>query len=327
MTPEPGVAAINSSLSKFGANLERLAKLDRLSVAPTLNCYEAITGIHKSLQKLYDYEFNQVKERFSRKRKRHINDDDQIEREVLCKKSGRPTMHASRTVGLKVDYWMRQRLVGREEEDIGTQNEKEDKHQKGPRGHHLWSMVIECESSPAELYRSIRVSDQWISDKVEADPNDVFSTSAGSSIDWQDPPPTLVDSSRGESIESGIGNAPNVRFVAKLQPPVVVPLQVAYEIYSSVEASLNQESLTLLDELLLPRGSNEAPAMDGETRQISNQKSVQVYNKTIISTASHHYSTYILKQDYGRVIDEIPFYHPRQLIAILPVGRVLYSNV
>ncbi|KAI9830809.1 MAG: hypothetical protein M1838_005778 [Thelocarpon superellum] len=126
-----------------------------------------------------------------------------------------------------------------------------------------------------------------------------------------------VDSGAGS-----IGKLPDVRFIARLEPPVVVPLPVAYELYASVGIEIPQESLraTTFDDLLL-QGYGTSAA-EGDIRAIHQRRALTVPNEhDDLAVREHEYTLYVEKQDYGRVIEEIPFAHPRQLIAVLPILR------
>jgi len=321
-------------LDPFADNLERLARLDKLS-SEGANCFEVVAGIYASLRTVFEFEKRKVKEGRTNR-----VEEDAVEREVLCKRSGRPKMHARRRVGLSLEYWMeRRRVQGRKRKaedmdvDMDADKEPEQKAEEGedeePK---IWSAVIECGSSPAELYPSTRVTDNWISTEVEKlNENRDESFPTGSPIlDWLDPPPTLTPSTFQADlmvVDTGIapdGKPPDVRFVARLEPPVVVPLQTAVEIFGSVGVTIPQESIrpTTFEELLLPTTNLESSISQTEDRQLVIDKTITTYDKDGSATERKHRNTlYTQKQEFGRLIEEIPFSHPRQLITILPTLR------
>ncbi|KAL1642896.1 hypothetical protein SLS58_005137 [Diplodia intermedia] len=334
LVPAPGEASINLSLDRFAKNLEKLARLDHLSIfkegKPEVSCFEAIAGVYNSLQKLFEHE---------RKAAMHLFDvskphaHERATREVLCKKSGRPRMNANSAVGLSLEYWMERRLVfqktaGNEDTSMDIDDEGDQYDESANR---IFSLTIECESSPAQLYPSIRVSDAWISDVVEkpSDPNDLFGSPT---IDWLDPPPTYAGGSEAAQNDpmaldgNSIGKLPNVRFVAKLNPPLVVPLNTAQNILTSVNVQMNQESLkwsTSLEALVLKPDDEPTTGLTTEfTKEYHNVRNVFVVDKNGKEQDKRHEATlYVNKAEVACVLDEIPFDHPRQLIQILPVLR------
>lgn len=311
-------------LDNFVGNLERLARMDRLS-GGGVSCFDAVDGIYGSLRRIYDWEIGKL-----RKEKSAEIDEVVLEREVMCKNSGRPKVHTNGRVGLSLQYWMHRRLVPgakskAEEVDVddGAMNEVEEE----PK---IWSAVIECEASPAELYPSIRVSNEWVSDSIEKPSSEPqpFSVSSHSSLGWQEPPPTLTSHDPQENamnIDSAslpLSKPPDVRFVAKFEPPVVVPLQTAIEIHNSVNAPLATESYqaTTYESLLFGDPTAAQTTLTPKTRTAEN--TITSYDSAgNPSTHNHAYTFFIQNPTYARTIYDIPFSHPRQLIAILPILR------
>ncbi|KAK7734609.1 hypothetical protein SLS57_000306 [Botryosphaeria dothidea] len=337
LSPAPGKASINLSLDRFAKNLEKLARLDHLSIfkdsKPEVSCFEAIAGVYNSLQKLFEHEKKAAMHLFDVS-KPYVH--EKAAREVLCKKSGRPRMNVNSAVGLSLEYWMERRLVFQKPQkkdasgnDTGMDIDDENDYDES--GNRIFSLTIECESSPAQLYPSIRVSDAWVSDAVEkpSDPNDLFGSPA---IDWLDPPATYSGGSEtaqndpmaldGNSIEK----LPNVRFVAKLNPPLVVPLNTAQNILASVNVQMNQESLkwsTSLEALVLKPDEEAATGLATDiTKEYHNVRNVFVVDKDGREQDRRHETTlYVNKAEVACILDEIPFDHPRQLVQVLPVLR------
>lgn len=337
LSPAPGKASINLSLDRFAKNLEKLARLDHLSIfkdsKPEVSCFEAIAGVYNSLQKLFEHEKKAAMHLFDVS-KPYVH--EKAAREVLCKKSGRPRMNVNSAVGLSLEYWMERRLVFQKPQkkdasgnDTGMDIDDENDYDES--GNRIFSLTIECESSPAQLYPSIRVSDAWVSDAVEkpSDPNDLFGSPA---IDWLDPPATYSGGSEtaqndpmaldGNSIEK----LPNVRFVAKLNPPLVVPLNTAQNILASVNVQMNQESLkwsTSLEALVLKPDEEAATGLATDiTKEYHNVRNVFVVDKDGREQDRRHETTlYVNKAEVACILDEIPFDHPRQLVQVLPVSE------
>ncbi|KAF2137233.1 uncharacterized protein K452DRAFT_278893 [Aplosporella prunicola CBS 121167] len=337
LSPAPGAASINLSLEKFSKNLERLARLDNLSIfkdgKPEVSCFEAINGVYTSLLKLFEHEKKTAKALFDAS---GSNADEKAAREVLCKKSGRPRMNVNKTVGLSWEYWMERRSVFSKhrkapdaDNDTAMDIDDSDDASSDESADRIYSLTIECESSPAHLYPSIRVSDSWVSDTVEkaSDPNDLFDASI---IDWLDPPPSYsgaTDSAQNDPMAlDGMGKLPNVRFVAKLNPPLVLPANTAQQILASVNAQVNENTVrwvTLDAGILKPEEEAAAAALGPqEPKQYSSVKNVLVVDEDGREHDRRHQNTlFVNKPEFCRVVDEIPFDHPRQITQILPILR------
>ncbi|KAI9758962.1 MAG: glutamate--ammonia ligase [Chaenotheca gracillima] len=362
--PTPGLMtrSLNTSLGPFSEHLERLARLDKLSSPPQFNCFEAIAGMHASLERIFAWEKQKVKEE-----SKGASEDEAVELEVLCKRSGRPRMHAENRIGLSLEYWTQRRLVpppprkrnrdGSIKEDPGhaanaasaqAEDTESDDVDSAPGAKRIWSAVIECEPSPAEFYTSARVSYDWVSPKVVVTPEDeLFDTPSAQQspiLDWQEPAPTFLSDPSGGGTNNddlmglnggGGGKLPDVRFVARLEPPVIVPLPVAYEIYNTVGVQIPQESFraTTFDGLLVGEQKEPSVAGSGEVRHLTRERKLPTASGEKggdePTAREHAYSLYVPKQDYGRAIEEIPFSHPRHLFAILPILRqyVAMSNI
>lgn len=328
-------------LDAFVGNLERLAKMDRLG-GGGLSCFDAVEGVYKCLQRIYAWEMEKSRE------SKGFNDGDEEEckREVMCKSSGRPIMHVAGRVGFALQYWQERRLVPgrkRKAEEMGRDGLEEDNPDSK-----IYSAIIECEASPSELYPSVRVSDSWVSAHIEKPSpldHDPFSLTAASSIDWQEPPSTLLSP---DPLPGAIAldpdpllprKTPNVRFVAHLEPPIIVPLQTAVEIYESVGAPIAHESIQpTIYEALLFADVDQTPTLQPQSQQqqLRQAPKTRTVMETVTSyhpggTPSQHRHKYALftQQAFARRIDHIPFSHPRQLLAVLPLLRqwALMGNI
>lgn len=327
-------------LDAFVGNLERLAKMDRLG-GGGLSCFEAVEGVHRCLQRIYEWEMVKLREGkgFT------SGDEEKCQREVMCKSSGRPIMHVAGRVGLVLQYWQERRLVPgrkRKAEEMTRDGFEDNTDSK------IYSAVIECEASPSDLYPSVRVSDSWVSAQIEMPPrldHDPFSLTPASSIDWQEPPPTLLSP---DPLPGAMAldpdsllprKAPNVRFVAHLEPPVIVPLQTAIEIYESVGAPIAHEQIqpTTYEALLFADVDQTSRPPPQPQQQ---QPGQAPKNRTVLGTATsyhpsgppsrhRHQYTLFTQQAFARTIDHIPFSHPRQLIEALPLLRqwALIGNI
>jgi hypothetical protein len=307
-------------LDNFATNLERLANLDRLNVSSsplTFNCFEAIAGIHSSLQRLYEHEKQAALTLIETKLDRL---DERADRLVMCKMSGRPNLNYRGIVGLGIDYWMHNRhsfddgaKPSRGEDEMDVDSAPTTAHLNGQD---MFTVVIDCESSAPEEYPPARNSDAWISDQIvkPLDPGSTF----GARVDWLDPPPTYLthsgDTTDAMALDTHENKLPSIRFIAKLEPPVEVPLNVAANILDIVNAPQQADDLHYYHTLAL-KWNTQSDKPVAPDQDIVCSKQVE-----IPGGAEHHVTTLRCKPVVvGRVLKTIPFDHPRQLIQILPV--------
>lgn len=309
----PNESPLTKMLDRFAANLERLATLDKLSIIPSLNCHEAIAGIYESLERLHNWEVARLKEQDDMVGK----EDAYIERTAQCTKSGKPIMHTRDRLGLSLDYWQEKRRIS------GKVLRHED-----PK---TWSLLVECAPMHSPLVRSLRVSENWISSDIQkAEPaaEDLIEVGANTPVlDWLEPADTLLPNTDPHKIDTmeGLDQAanqkyPEVMFVAKFDPPVIVPYGLAVQIYNFTSAELDMYQTTTFDGLMFPHGPNDKEL--GESRIIKQRVKVPVLGKDGEKTTRiHSNSLFIEKVDYGRSLTELPFSHPRQLVQTLPSLR------
>ncbi|KAL8801859.1 MAG: hypothetical protein Q9200_006792 [Gallowayella weberi] len=309
-------------LQPFFGNLQRLGTLDRLGTGG-VSCFDALDGVGGALRKVWKIET---------KRRKQGKDQESVEVDVMCKETGKPSMHSGGRLGLALQYWMdRRHLASRkrkaDEMDIDSATEETAAERSS-----IWSAVIECQSSAADLYPSIRVSSDWVSEASEkplTDQQDPFSGTdiCTSLISWQDPPPTFIASEPPTSAAMDTDTnpllqqqkSPDVRFVARLHPPVLVPMQTAVNILSSVGI---QEAMqpTTYDSLLLPKRDG-TPSTSTTERVTERDMSVPAGEHGSVEIKRHQYTLFTDAQSYARNIEEIPFSHPRQIVTLLPVLR------
>jgi hypothetical protein len=347
LKPLPGQSKINVTLERFAGNLEKLLTLDKLS-APSnggVSCYNAIAGVYTSLRKLFEHE---KKMALAVLEANTPHRSHKAEREVLCKKSGRPRLNGGSCLGLSLEYWMDRRYLVSTKKPVQSEKGKEkmdidsDQIDSYPEDHdteknRMYSLTIECESSPSTLYNPIRISNEWISDKIEK-PTDVTDANVTidnilldkPSIDWQDPKPTYLESSASTDetmdLSSAPGRLPNIRFVAKFNPPLVVPLAVHMQLYQNVGIEPRAEDFrpTTFVGLALRPGELD-PGMMGtpeSTHEIRSTRSVLSPSASGTQIdVKRDMCLYLPKIEYSRTLDSLPFSHPKQLIQILPILR------
>ncbi|KAL1886538.1 hypothetical protein Plec18167_000470 [Paecilomyces lecythidis] len=315
-------------LDGFYGNLERLARLDRLS--QEVNCFEATEGLYESLRRIWEEE------------KKHPRWASTYEH--LCKGwIGRPSLHKGRRFGLGLEFWVNQHraLDAKEKkrspdsmvvDQVGGQETNEEPVAEDT----IWSVTIECE----EGYPSLRVSKDWVGSDVltSVDTGDTESTDAQDEtsirlVNWTEPPPTLTSSAAANAdsmaIDSGMlgSQTPNRRFVAKLEPPVDVPILAASDIYRHLGLQLPQEfKMVTYDALLLP--SWTAPPEAGASDDVHRPGGKRL-RKGVVSfdsegkqlNSQHSYAFQAFETVAGRTLRDLPFSHPRQLADIFPILR------
>ncbi|KAH1551474.1 hypothetical protein KXX57_008606 [Aspergillus fumigatus] len=328
--PDDGERGSWKSLAGFHGNLQWLSKHDRLS--QEVNCFEAIEGLYQSLKRVWDEE--QKLPQFSGVY------------EHLCAGSiGRPSLHKGSRLGLSLDYWIHQAKVldakhansPPDAMDIDTPaNRTLDEVAEPQNG--KWFLMIECE----EGYPSLRVSKEWVDSDVltvvNNAANDSSSNEAAASdlavVNWADPPPTLNSGgSDAMALDSNMlgSSALNRRFVARMEPPLDVPILAASDIYRHLGIQLPHEfRMVTYDGLLVPGSSPlsatgavglgaEDVTQPGRKRR---RMSVQGFDQEGNPCTKHHsYTFQAFESVAGRTMRDIPFSHPRQLADVFPILR------
>lgn len=350
LTVPEGAGRINYTLDKFAKNLERIARLDKLEGA-NFNCYEAISGVYTSLKKLYDHEkkaavalLGDGSDEASQDdiRKRELKAD----REVMCRKSGRPRLNARGRIGLTLDYWMDGRFISdasapANAKETGGNPESSVANDEEEDNDGIYSLIIDCDS-PATPYDAIRISKSWLSDtveKVEAVPDDLFGAQQ-SIIDWQDPPESYLASPnepQPDPTAEHVGKLPDIKFVARLDPPLPLPATVALLIKQlMLQAKIDPnpqehegwkhysyDGLVLrpdkLDEAAEWKEMNNSPV--DYLRQTDNQTEVLIRGNRGAEAERIHNVTLWSKPERGKVLEEVSFSHPRQIVELLPTLR------
>lgn len=318
----PGQSPLTKHLDRFAANFETLATLDRLSVIPGLNLFEAIGGIYESLERLYRWELQKVREDPAYSGKT----DEYIANMVMCTRSGRPVMHTRGRVGLSIDYWHEKRLSPFSQKDA-DETAHEEKIER------TWSMLISCAPLKDIAIPPVRVSDKWISTEV-GNVNGPNVLQPGPVIDWLQPDNTILqpsDASKNESNASSLGvdglllgpKFPEVMFKAILDPPLHLPLNVWEEIRQRGGALPSPVFMPhdTLDSLLFPVPP-ENQHDPNEPRNIRVTRSVEVLtapDKLVYRL--HTNRLWIHRAVPGKTLTEIQFSHPQQIITILPFLR------
>lgn len=320
-----GQSPLTKTLDSFAANLERLAALDKLCIVPGLNCHEAIAGIYESLARLFRWDIEQILSGPSRRT------PELAEMDALSTRHGRPLMHARSKVGMSLDYWKKRWMVPR----AGFVNPEDD-------GDSIFTLLIGCTKANSRMsaqgivFPPVRVSENWIAEpfeKLNPTPEEAL-LSAGPILDWHEPEMTVLPDTNntkehdmGTDALVGAGNRlPDVIFTASLDPPLNIPLHDYQGLCNLVEEVYQQPSAydlydKIYDNLIfpIPPGSNHEPS---QPRKLCEVKQFPTYSKDgSKQMVTQKHTCYINKRIYGHTLRELPFSHPKQLVAILPVLR------
>ncbi|KAK5164798.1 uncharacterized protein LTR77_009462 [Saxophila tyrrhenica] len=311
----PGDVGLQAKLDRFADNLERLAKLDRLS-SGRINCFEAISGVYVSLLRLFEQE---KKAAMAMLRTKGMEDEEKAAEEVACRRSGKPTVHEHGQLGVAIEYWHGSNMAT--SDNAATRNDlhaPDDESANSEAEDQIFSLSIQSEAASANLYPSLRVSDTWLPGPLELPEGE-----ESVNVPWQDPPPTFVASDSSEMQVDGQQKLPDLRFIAKLEPALVMPYQTATNILAAVGVSqapimsMPSQYAALLLGLRSEAGGTQQPLTSStiaEREVISQQQDDE-------TTVRHSYTMNSVKPDWGFRLQELPFSHPRQLIELLPTLR------
>ena len=311
---------LQTPLDSFTRHLSGLARMDRLS--EKVNCFEAIHGLYTSLRRLYDVELKAAQEALAEqesasKRRRPIN--EMAEKHVICSRGGRPTMHERGQIGMSIDYWTPgfSASAAKADETAMDIDESSKNDDQQPLFDHVHSLRVDVETSLADLYPSLRISDGWLPESF-----DLPSSDALDGLPWQEPPPTYVGANAGAQSGDamnldGSQKLPDLRFIARFDPPVVVPYSVAATIMTAMGTTqpapyhISAYQYLILD---IPTPNGLAPDISATQAVLTVQGGEEIDLK-------HRYSLDVPKPEIAFKLEEVPFSHPRQLIELLPTLR------
>ncbi|KAK5130288.1 hypothetical protein LTR08_002248 [Meristemomyces frigidus] len=294
--------ALTAKLDRFAANLERLAKIDRLC-SNQVNCFEALSGIYTSLHRLYE------QEGFA---------DNEFD--VMRKRSGWPRAHARGRLGTSLEYWREathetsnEHAEGEMEIDEPNKNTTEHAHLEDG----VFRLHIGVEHSPAGLYPSVCVSDAWLPDPLSL-------ANTAQALPWQNPPPTFLFVNAehdGMAIDNN-PKLPDLRFSIEIDPPIIMPWSVASAIYQSVGMAAPQTMVQQAWHSLLLNPASTAP-FDATTDSLeaTAERTVLVCRDGKEEEVAHAYTVEVVKPDSAHKLEKLPFSHPQQLVEMLPTLR------
>jgi hypothetical protein len=297
------------NLAGFAKGVDWIANIDRLG-AGKINGFEALGGIYGSLRRLFDEEVRHAEESGTTGR-------GNAEMLVMCKRSGKPVQHERGALGISLDYWQESRAaLSRNTSDTAMDIDSSGPLATSSTPPGLHSLHIDLERCPPEMYTPIRIAFDWLPEKFTIDPT--------IPLPWQEPDATFLSSTGPDDSMAGndLSNdeqklLPSLRFLAKLDPPVVLPWQTATALLTTFGAIMPQPFPTppLLQQLLIP-----APVLGSIGNEM--HKKVLVHRSPGAETeAQHVYRLHIAKAEYGYRLDDLPFAHPRQLVENLPLLR------
>ncbi|KAK5987221.1 hypothetical protein PT974_11345 [Cladobotryum mycophilum] len=320
----PNQSPLTKTLDEFASNFEQIATLDKLSIVPGLDCYEALAGIHVSLERLFQWDISKLREDPSMSEK----SDKYLSLAAMCSRNGYPVMHTRGKVGLALQYWRELRYIAPSNDKISSFSDKEEK---------VWSLLLSCAPIDGLGLPSIRVSEDWISKDIVKHHPTMDPTKP--MLDWQEPdnislPPSEENKDASmEVLQLGLSNVPQVMFTVTFDPPVILPQNDWIRLYSYANATPPNPNASndfghrppppppTFDGLFfpIPFGSKQDPS---ESRTITRSRDVRVFDRDGKSfTRSHKNTLFIYKPIYSQEVTEMPFSHPRQLIDMLPLLR------
>ncbi|KAL7917547.1 mediator of RNA polymerase II transcription subunit 1 domain-containing protein [Trichoderma austrokoningii] len=330
----PNQSPLTKTLDKFAYNFGHIANLDKLSIIPGLDCYEALAGIFTSLERLHQWDIANLRKEPEMEGK----SDHYLSLAALCTRHGYPVMHARNKVGLALQYWKELRFVPPPDGKITSPSEKEK----------IWSLLLDC--APIEALGlpttmetipppPVRVSEDWISKnvakEVHQDQGQALNATPFPILDWQEPENISLPSS-DENKNAAIGVlgldlsiSPQVTFTVTFDPPVILPQNDYARLYAYAGAEppspdpseFEQRSPPTFDDLFFPMlaQNKQDPS---ESRTVTRLRDVRVFDQQGKSSMrSHHNTLFIYKPIYSRTVTQMPFSHPRQLIDMLPLLR------
>lgn len=299
----------SDSLSGFAKGLDWIARIDRVG-DKKINGFEALGGIFGSLTKLFREEVRMAEENGSGIRER-------AEAVVLYKRSGKPTAHERGGLGISLDYWQDDRSAALKKADKSAMDIDGDSSSAAtttPPGLH--TLHLDLERCPPEIYPPIRISSTWLPETLNLQPNNP--------VPWQEPGPTFLATSNEDANMTDANQAPpqdrtlpSLRFLARLDPPIVLPWQTATALHTSLNASPPQAFPTpaLLHHLLIP-------AAQTGTIEVEQEKTVLSRHDPESETeAKHVYRLHVARPEFGLSLEEVPFSHPKQIVESLPLLR------
>ncbi|KAF3076850.1 hypothetical protein CFAM422_000476 [Trichoderma lentiforme] len=324
----PNQSPLTKTLDKFAYNFGHIANLDKLSIIPGLDCYEALAGIFTSLERLHHWDIANLRKETEMAGK----SDQYLSLAALCTRHGYPVMHARNKVGLALQYWKELRFVPSSDDKVLTFSENEK----------VWSLLLDCAPIESLGLSPVRVSEDWISKDVVKPENEQQNQALQPHnlpiLDWQEPENISLPSS-DENKNSGMDELsmhlptlPQVTFTVTFDPPVILPQTDCIRLYSYVNATPPNPSPSAdfgqrplppptFDDLFFPisAGNKQDPS---ESRTITRLRDVRVFDRQGKSfTRSHHNTLFIYKPIYSQEVTEMSFSHPRQLIDMLPLLR------
>lgn len=325
----PNQSPLTKTLDKFASNFGHIANLDKLSVIPGLDCYEALAGIYTSLERLYQWDIANLRKEPEMEGK----SEQYLSLAALCTRHGYPVMHARNKVGLALQYWKELRFVPPADEKSAAISEGEEK---------VWSLLLACAPIEALGLSPVRVSEDWISkDVVKQDhqaQDQALEPASLPVLDWQEPENISLPSSDEnkntgmEVLQLDLSTVPQVTFTVTFDPPVILPQNDCIRLYSYVNATPPNPNASAdfgqrppppptFDDLFFPisAGSKQDPS---ESRTITRLRDVRVFDQQGKSCIrSHHNTLFVYKPIYSQEVSEMSFSHPRQLIDMLPLLR------
>lgn len=300
----------SNKLDGFADGLDWIAKIDRLG-GGKVNGFEALVGVFESLKKLFDEEVRLIEES-------GVSARGKAETMAMCKKSGRPAAHERGKLGISLDYWQDGRNAASNEQNdtaMDVDTDQKSANIATPQGLH--TLRLDLDRCPPEMYPPIRISSTWLPENLTLD--------STTPIPWQDPKPTFLSSPGADDNMTDSNQQPeqqrllpSLRFLARLDPPIVIPWQTAHALLATLNTTMPQDfgTVPLLHHLLIPTQQLGATEIEHKKTVLTRDSSSGEESEVL-----HVCSLHVAKPDLGFKLDTLPFAHPRQLVECLPVLR------
>lgn len=306
-------------LREFAGNLERLGNLDRLS--RVVNCFKALEGLEECFMKVWMAE------------QKYKQSQDPLT--ILSLGSiGRPLLHTGNTIGLGLEYWATRRkfIEARSQRKAEAVVEMDTSGSAKPSESSpttFWTARIDCEAG----FPPLHVSKGWVGDEVLIPANVETENSEMPSFQpaWLDPQVTSADAMIIDPL--------NVRFVAKLDPSIHLPVMTVNSVFDQTLAGpWIQKPVrpleTILSEKNASRSTSSDPPPDANA-DLSLTKKPALWRKAVASVDDtgglrNEIYEYRLKSDHNMwcySVDSIPFEHPRQITQLFPVSIISFIHM
>lgn len=300
---------LSSSIGPFAEHLSWLSKMDKMTSKTEFPCYRAIESFHRSFKSLWEDECQ------------HTNPDV-----VLQSGSGKPRLHEDENLGPVITYW-------RTRHRLPTSRSPRGSRQQSRLRQTTLNAHIHLEEHPSTTFPVAQASQSWLGDPPTLNPVPGSPTTSRK-INWvcplhleDDPFVMNVDQPTPAAASAKL---PNVRFIARLEPPVVLPQSIATAIAEIIGiTTLSDPEFFVVDGYfditLLPPSTPELVQLWNQ-RYCTTHLTVQNVPRRIARHANADAAEFDLTweanyNEPGVQVKTLPFTHPKHLLDVIPILR------